>query len=182
MRKVLLDGLCSMAEAFLTSSWVSTAGDTGKKWFLVDKGVPQGSPLSPSLYNIFIHESEKECARHKNTEPTYRRFYLQTTYCCRRRPQQPSKGYWTLQRVGAEERGMIWNTNRGKREILLSDDTENYSLHLAGKAPSMVPEVTYLGISPSQAGVSDTKLLGRVKKAKIRSISNCENWECLRKG
>ncbi len=31
----------------------------------------------------------------------------------------------------------------------------------------MVPEVTYLGISLSQVGVSDTKLLDRVKMAKI---------------
>ncbi len=39
----------------------------------------------------------------------------------------------------------------------------NRSFHLAGKALSMVPEVTYMGISLSQMGISDTKL----KKAKI---------------
>ncbi len=33
MRKVLQNSLCSMAEAFLTPSWVSTAGDTGKLFF-----------------------------------------------------------------------------------------------------------------------------------------------------
>ncbi len=69
---------------------------------------------------------------------------------------------------------MIWNTKRGKSEILLSDDTENHSFHLAGKALSMVPEVTYLGISVSQAGVSDTKLLDHVKKGKDRSISTAK--------
>ncbi len=38
----------------------------------------------------------------------------------------------------------------------------------------MVPEVTYLGISPSQAGVSGTKLLDRVKKRKRSQYINCE--------
>ncbi len=66
--------------------------------------------------------------------------------------------YW------AEERGMIWNTKRGKSEILLLDDTENHSFHLVGNALSIVPEVTYLGISLSQVGASDTRELGELQR------------------
>lgn len=53
---LLPQDLCAMIEAFLTPSWVSTVGDPHKKWHVVDRGVPQESPLSPSLYNLFIDE------------------------------------------------------------------------------------------------------------------------------
>ncbi len=46
-----------MAIAFLTPSWISTIGDD--KAELVcggQRGFLQGSPLSPSLYNLFMDE------------------------------------------------------------------------------------------------------------------------------
>ncbi len=41
MRMCLPHAVSIMAEAFLVPSWISTIGDEEKRWFLVDRGVPQ---------------------------------------------------------------------------------------------------------------------------------------------
>ncbi len=56
VRKFLPRTLSDMFEAFLAPAWISTLGDTKERWFVVDRGVPQGFPLSPNLYNIFMDE------------------------------------------------------------------------------------------------------------------------------
>ncbi len=40
----------------MSPSWISTIGDPEKHSFVVDRGVAQGSPLSPTRYNLFIDD------------------------------------------------------------------------------------------------------------------------------
>ncbi len=46
----------------MSPSWISTIGDPEKNWFVVDRGVAQGSPLSPTLYNFMDEFAERVSA------------------------------------------------------------------------------------------------------------------------
>ncbi len=56
----------------------------------------------------------------------------------------------------ADERGMTWNTKKGKSEVLESKETRDLIFKLAGKRLEQEPEVTYLGVSLSENGITDT--------------------------
>ncbi len=45
-----------MAISILTQSWITKIGDDKQSDFVGDREVPQGSPLSPRLYNLVMDE------------------------------------------------------------------------------------------------------------------------------
>lgn len=51
-----------MIEHFLTLDLISTVGAT-EEWAELDGGVPQGYPLSPILFNLYIDELANQLAR-----------------------------------------------------------------------------------------------------------------------
>ncbi len=61
---------------------------------------------------------------------------------------------------------MTWNTEKGKSEVLESKETRDLIFKLAGKCLEQEPEVSYLGVSLSENGITDTKLLERIRSAK----------------
>ncbi len=69
--------------------------------------------------------------------------------------------------IWAKESGMTWNTRRGKSEILESAETRGYAFKLALRELNQVKEVTYLGVSVSEEGVTDSKMLERIHNARI---------------
>lgn len=65
--------LANMVKYFLQRSFIWTAGDASKTFFSVNKGVAQGSPLSPTLYKIFMDSlagSLEKIPRAFSTSPT----------------------------------------------------------------------------------------------------------------
>lgn len=62
---------------------------------------------------------------------------------------------------------MTWNTNAGKSEVLLSADTRSATFKLSGKTLTKVKEVSYMGISLSSQGVTETRMLERIRNAKF---------------
>ncbi len=50
--------------------------------------------------------------------------------------------------------------------MLESKETRDLILKLAGKRLEQEPEVTYLGVSLSENGITETKLLERIRSAK----------------
>ncbi len=69
--------------------------------------------------------------------------------------------------IWAEDNRMKWNTKVGKSEVLESSETVSRQFLLSGKPLSKVKEATYLGVALSDSGVTDTKMLDRIRKAKI---------------
>ncbi len=63
-----------------------------------------------------------------------------------------------------KERGMTWNTKKGKSKILESEEIRGHAFKLAHRELNQVKEVTYLGVSLSEEGATDSKMLERIKK------------------
>ncbi len=55
----------------------------------------------------------------------------------------------------------------GKSEVLLTQETEKGHFRVAGKPLNKVREVPYLGITLNGTGVTETKMIYRINKAKI---------------
>lgn len=51
---ILPRDLALMIETLLTDTLVLTVGDEEQNWREICRGVPEGSPMSPTLFNIFI--------------------------------------------------------------------------------------------------------------------------------
>ncbi len=71
----------------------------------------------------------------------------------------------------AEDRGMTWNTKKGKSEVLESEETKGHVFNLARKELNQVKEVTYLGVSLSEEGITDSRMLERIKKGKNSNLT-----------
>lgn len=62
---------------------------------------------------------------------------------------------------------MAWNVNPGKCEALESEEIKNQTSVLSGKYLWKTSKVTYLRVSVSTKGLTDSKILDRAHKAKI---------------
>ncbi len=109
-----------MAEAFLVPSWISTVGDTRNQCFVVDRCVPQGSPLSPSLYNLFVDEfAERVSGTHSDAAYVPALLFADDVLITAKSPTGP-QALLGIASNWAIDRQMTWNTEKGKSGVLLS--------------------------------------------------------------
>lgn len=81
LRSRLRKQLTSMIALFLAPEEVKTVGDHAQTKFMLRCGVPQGSPLSPSLFNIYISTNwPSGCTRFPEESLNIRRTYSQMTF------------------------------------------------------------------------------------------------------
>ncbi len=126
MRSVLPPVVCRMAEALLRPSWISTIRDPGR-WFVIDKGVPQGSPLSPSLYNLFMDEfADRICAVSGDIADIPAVLFADDVLLTAKSPE----GLQTLLVIATkwgEDRQRRGTQKAGKSEIQVSKETKDES-------------------------------------------------------
>ncbi len=73
---------------------------------------------------------------------------------------------------------MTWNTKPGKSEVLEAVETRSSTFALAGQPLGKAEEVEYLGVSMNASGVTESKLLDRIRKAKIAVVPTKGLWGC----
>ncbi len=125
-----------MVMPFLDPSVIQMGDEEEAVWFSIDRGVAQGSHLSPGLYNIFMenicrssgHCSEKKLQR---TVQAICRRRQAIGHICGRPPL-----YLASKWVG--ENGM--NKDTEKSVILRSKDTQRHKFILSGRVLKWVQE------------------------------------------
>ncbi len=85
MRMCLPLAVSSMAEGFLVPSWISNIGNEEKRWFPVDGGVLQCSPLSRSPLNLFMEECAETVSAVSEKFKMFQLYFLQITYYLQQR-------------------------------------------------------------------------------------------------
>ena len=158
--------LAAMTAHMLQPVTITTAGDPTNTARKLYKGVPQGSPLSPLLFDIFMDTLANELAKASPAHSEQPASLWADDVLLM--AKSPSGLQWLLDVATrwAEEWGMSWNTGPGKSEVLGKDDERRFSL--ANKHLRQVPEVEYLGVTLDRKGLSAKKSVERIKKAKQR--------------
>lgn len=157
--------LAGMVSHVIAPIQVSTVGDPGEETYWLQKGVPQGGAVSPTLFNIFIDTLAEGLGNSVVKD------------------ERPG-GLWaddvivlgadeaTLQRRldicsgWAEENEMTWNTKIGKSQVL--EGPREASFYLAGTKLSNTQEARYLGVSVKQGSVTEEHLVARIRAAQGR--------------
>ena len=158
-----------MVKYFLQPQLIRTVGDPTNSWFIVNLGVAQGSPLSPTLFNIFIDvlaRALEAVPRSSSSSPAT--LYADDVILLALNAGG-LHGMLDICSNWASKAGMIWNTKIGKSMALFPDNPGNpESFTLAEKPLSRVYEADYLGVSITSEGISNSKSLSRVQTARER--------------
>ncbi len=108
-----------------------------------------------------------ECGLQYWTILMYQGCFLRTMCYYRRSQRRGCKAFLDIAFKWSNDFPLRWNTKPGKSEVRLTQETEQWPFKLAGKALNKVQEVPYLGITPNGTGVTETKMMDRINKAKI---------------
>lgn len=153
---------------------IVTRGDKSATEGTVTKGVPQGSPLSPTLFNIVMdtlaEELEERFSGSVGNEGPRRGTWDITMFADDVKIQ--AVDYSTLQLLlkhverWAQDNGMTWGVS--KCAVLTETRPRPEPLLLAGSALEYRDEAEYLGVSATATGVSETKSINRLRGAKSK--------------
>ena len=158
--------LAAWIRYFLQPTIIVTPDDDDHCKFLVTLGVPQGSPLSPAIYNIFMDvpaESLQEVPPHISRQPST---FLADDVILRAFAPDGLQMLLDIASDWALRTEMTWNTKPGKSAILVPPHcvcTEPFIL--SGAPLQVVYKTTYLGMSLTSDGLSHTSLLDRIGTA-----------------
>lgn len=157
--------LSAMIEAMLLDTHVTTVGDEEEVWRWVKRGVPEGSPLLPALFNLFIDplayavtgavEGRWRQALNLFADdivlmaPTTDDMQTLLHIC----------GNW------AAENGLTWGISKCKA---LATGVPQTPLYLAGETLEYVATAEYLGVQIGAEGISDGATMERIRNAVAR--------------
>lgn len=179
----------AMIKMALGPSVIQTKGDESKKKGVVCRGVPQGSPSSPTIFNVYMdtlaRTMEERMSPNGRTEGRVHKrqagvlSWAITMFADDVKLQANNRE--TMQQLldiasqWAVNREMIWAPQ--KCFVITARPTayEAEQLTLAGSKIQEVTEETYLGVSINTRGTTDRKTLERVRKAS--NLARCIRHE-----
>lgn len=171
--KWLPPNLAAMVAGMLQPTTVRTRGDTENTVAEVTVGVPQGSPLSPTLFNMMmdtlahdLDEHMQYTTLHGNGAKTWDitmfadDVKLQADDSPTLQQALNATGTW------ATKYNMTWNID--KCTVMIPRDWGNTLFCLMGKQITQATTAVYLGMTAKADGISPAACISRIQKARSR--------------
>lgn len=158
----------AMITAMLSPLTVMTAGDNTQSTATISRGVPQGSSLSPCLFNLFmdkyIEGLKEEMGREEQTDGKWEATLFADDVKLMAQDSQILQRLLRVSGEWAKRTDMVWSTS--KCCVLTNDMTTSTQLVLAGDILKTTTKATYLGFKITNETVLAEESTSRVGKAR----------------
>lgn len=157
--------LTAMVESLLSDTFVSTIGDDTNRWLEVDRGVPEGSPMSPVLFNLYIDPLAKVIEETAVEWEQALNLFADDVVLMAPSAEKMQRlllkcGEW------ADENGLTWGV--AKCHALAAPSVPRPPLTLAGEVLQYSDTADYLGVRVSATGVTEGGTIERLRSAECR--------------
>ena len=182
--KVLPDHITAMISHTLQTLTVITVGDDTKTEAKIDRGVTQGGPASPTIFNIFIDTLANALQKHQWNPniglPAH--LYADDVILHLKSMLDLQRGLIIWERW-ALKCGMRWALSKGKSEVLLPPELalQYKTFSFAGCQITTVTQARYLGVLLSANGTMKCSLKNRIQTPHA-SLSTLRNAKLLFRG
>ena len=167
-RKVVPYNLAAMISHILQPLYIRTIGDESGKQCKIDRGVTQGGPRGPTLFNIFIDTpaTDLESNLGNGVSQMPARLYADDVIIHVKNMTDLQCALLICENW-AQRVGMTWARSKGKSQVVLSRRTAERYKHFpfAGGTIETVTEAQYFGVIISTNGIMSQSMKERIQMA-----------------